>query len=174
MNIDTTKKYLVFLFAVVLALSSCRTQKEIVYDPQEVKQLSRQMGFAINNTDPNIPLYAEVSFWLGVPYAGGGMSRKGVDCSGLAGRIYTNVYSTKIPRTTSALDKETHKVSKGKLKAGDFVFFATSRKGKHINHVGIFLNDGYFVHASTSRGVIISHLDEEYYKRTWKKGGRLK
>lgn len=168
------KKYLLFLGCLVLVLSSCRTQKEVIYNPREVKQLSSQMGFPIDNKDADIPLYAEVSFWLGTPYAGGGVSRRGVDCSGLTMRVYQNIYYKAIPRTTTGLDKATKKVSKGRLKAGDFVFFATSRKHKKINHVGIFLKDGYFVHASTSRGVIISHLNEEYYRRTWKKGGRLK
>jgi len=161
-------------FTIIFLLSSCRSQKETIYNPQEVRQLSRQMGFSISNTDPHIPLYAEISFWLGVPYKWGGYSRKGIDCSGLVSHLYMNVYSKNVPRSTSALDKASKKVSKGGLKTGDLVFFATSRKGKQISHVGIFLKDGYFVHASTSRGVIISRLDEEYYRRTWKRGGRIK
>ncbi|MEI3125524.1 MAG: NlpC/P60 family protein [Odoribacter splanchnicus] len=54
------------------------------------------------------------------------------------------------------------------------VFFNTSRKRKGINHVGLFLKNGYFIHASTSRGVIISNLKEDYYRKTWKQGGRVK
>ena len=168
------KKYLQLLLLLVLMFTSCRTQKEVVYNPQEVRLLSRQMGFDIDNRDANIPLYAEVSFWLGTPYQGGGASRRGADCSGFTMRVYERVYQKKIARTTTGLDKSTKKVSKGKLQTGDFVFFATSRKSKQINHVGIYLKEGYFIHASTSRGVIVSRLDEEYYKRTWRKGGRLK
>jgi lipoprotein Spr len=67
-----------------------------------------------------------------------------------------------------------HKVSKNNLKTGDLVFFATSKNSNRINHVGIYLKNGSFIHASTSKGVIVSHLDEGYYSRTWKKAGRIK
>jgi probable lipoprotein NlpC len=64
---------------------------------------------------------------------------------------------------------------KSDLSSGDLVFFNTSRKKrKGINHVGLFLKNGYFIHASTSRGVIISNLKEDYYRKTWKQGGRVK
>lgn len=131
------------------------------------------MGFNIGNTDKNIPLYAEASFWLDVPYRHGGSNKRGIDCSGLVNNIYRNLYSKNTPRSTSDLVKATRKVSKSDLKAGDLVFFATSSKKKQISHVGIFLKDGYFIHASTSRGVIVSHLNEKYYVNNWVKGGRL-
>ena len=67
------------------------------------------------------------------------------------------------------------KIMKSDLSSGDLVFFNTSRKKrKGINHVGLFLKNGYFIHASTSRGVIISNLKEDYYRKTWKQGGRVK
>ena len=65
-------------------------------------------------------------------------------------------------------------ISKNGLRTGDLVFFATSRNKNTINHVGIYLKDGFFIHASTSNGVIVSHLNEDYYNRTWKKGGRVR
>ncbi|GAB6012314.1 C40 family peptidase [Viscerimonas tarda] len=164
---------LLFLLCCLL-LSSCRSQKQVAYNPVEVIQLSREMGFPISNTDKNIPLYAEASVWLGVPYRYAGLSRKGIDCSGLVNRIYWNTYRKAVARSTVELDKTTKNTSKKNLRAGDLVFFATSSNNrKKINHVGIYLKDGYFVHASTSRGVIVSHLEEEYYHRAWKRGGRF-
>ncbi len=174
LKIAVLKKYLPLIFLLMIVFTSCRTQRAVVYNPSEVKQLSGELGFSINNTDENIPLYAEASRWLGTPYRYAGLSRRGIDCSGLANRIYLNVYKKNIPRSTSDLEKATHKVSKGKLKTGDFVFFATGKNKKKISHVGIYLKDGCFVHASTSKGVIISHLNENYYTRTWRRGGRLK
>jgi len=168
------KRYFPAIVLFCLLLSSCGSHKTVVYNPVEVKQLSREMGFSINNTDENIPLYAEISTWLGVPYRHAGLSRRGIDCSGLVHRIYKNVYKKNVSRSTKDLEKNVKKRSKGSLKAGDLVFFATSGKSNKISHVGIFLKDGYFAHASSSRGVIVSHLDEEYYKRTWKKGGEIK
>lgn len=175
MKENQSVKSLLFIIGIgCFFLTSCRSQKAVVYNPVEVKQLSRQMGFTISNTDENIPLYAEASMWLGVPYRYGGLNRRGIDCSGLVNRIYRNVYRKNVSRSTTDLDKASKKIAKNGLRTGDLVFFATSNKHKGISHVGIFLKDGYFVHASTRRGVIVSHLDEDYYRRTWKKGGRLK
>lgn len=174
--------YLLSFVVSILLFSSCGSQKmtnnRLLYDPAEVSNLSAKLGVKLSNLDKDddkhMPLYAESSLWLGVPYRGGGLSSKGVDCSGFAFLMYQKVYGKKIPRSTADLSRmKMKKVSKNDLQTGDFVFFATSSKNK-INHVGIYLKDGYFVHASTSKGVIVSHLYEDYYRRTWKKGGRLK
>jgi len=168
------RKYTLFcLLTLIVLLSSCGGSKTVVYNPKEVKQLSREMGFHIDNTDENIPLYAEASFWIGVPYKYAGLSRRGIDCSGLVNRIYRNVYRKTVSRSTTDLAKQSKKISKSKLQAGDLVFFATSSNKKKINHAGIFLKDGFFIHSSTTRGVIISHLEEDYYRRTWIQGGQI-
>lgn len=169
---------LIFLMLLMVACGSQKSSKRQLYDPQEVVALSKKLGVELSNTDKdddrNMYLYAESSLWLGVPYRNGGLSRRGVDCSGFAFLIYQKVYNKNIPRSTSDLSKmKMQIISKGRLCAGDLVFFATSRNNK-INHVGLYLKDGYFVHASTSKGVIVSHLNEDYYKRTWKKGGRIR
>lgn len=162
-------------------ITSCGTQKSrggLLYDPKEVALLSDKLGVALSNTnkddDYNMPLYAEVSQWLGVPYRSAGLSRRGLDCSGFTYLMYQKVYRKNIPRSTSDLSKTKMKqVSKKQLQTGDLVFFATGRNRNKISHVGIYLKDGYFIHASTSRGVMVSHLDEDYYRKAWKKGGRI-
>lgn len=177
----TVKNSLLLVLFIVL-LSSCgaqRTSRGALYNPKEVAQLSKKLGVNLSNVDKdddrNMPLYAESSLWLGVPYRHGGLSRKGVDCSGLTNIIYQKVYRVKLPRSTADLaNMRMQNVSKKNLRTGDLVFFATSKDKRRINHVGIYLKDGCFIHASTSRGVIVSHLDEGYYSRTWKKGGRVK
>lgn len=94
---------------------------------------------------------------------------------GFVWQVYRRVYGKNLERSSDdQAKKDVHKVGKGGLKPGDLVFFRTSQKSKKIDHVGIFLKDGYFVHASTSKGVIVSSLNEDYYKRTWQKGGRVK
>ena len=114
--------------------------------------------------------------WLGTPYRYGGSTRKGVDCSGLVNQIYKQVYHRSLERSSSGIaTRNCRKIMKSDLSSGDLVFFNTSRKKrKGINHVGLFLKNGYFIHASTSRGVIISNLKEDYYRKTWKQGGRVK
>lgn len=180
--LKTFVKILLLFILLPVLFSSCGTQKTqggLLYDPKEVAELSGRLGIQLSNMDKNddrnMPLYAEVSQWLGVPYRYAGLSRKGLDCSGFTFLMYQKVYRKKIPRSTADLAKmKMHNISKGSLQTGDFVFFATSRNKNTINHVGIYLKDGCFIHASTTQGVIVSRLDEGYYDRTWKRGGRLK
>ena len=120
-------------------------------------------------------LYNEAMDWLKTPYRRGGMSSRGMDCSGLTGTIYKNVFGVTLQRSSNDISRiDVNGVSKNELRPGDLVFFSTSRRGKRVNHVGVFLGNRHFIHASTSNGVIISSLDEAYYQRTWVKGGRVK
>lgn len=173
------KQAILFVLLAIL-VSSCKTrQQSALYHPKEVAQLSQKLGIPLSNInkedDYNMPLYAEVSLWLGVPYRYGGLSKRGLDCSGFTYLVYQKVYNLKIPRSTSELaDMKMKKVSKSNLKTGDLVFFATTGNKKKISHVGIFLKDGFFIHASTSRGVVVDHLDSGYYNQAWKKGGRVR
>lgn len=176
-----THIYLLSLLLSIVLFSSCNTSKNYqkrLYDPVEVAHLSKKLGIELKNTnkddDKNMVLYAEVSSWLGTRYRYGGTSRKGVDCSGFTFLVYSKIYGKKIPRSTAGLSKMKMKnVSKKKLEAGDLVFFATSKSKKKITHVGIYLKDNKFIHASTSKGVVVSDLDQAYYKKRWKKGGRV-
>lgn len=68
--------------------------------------------------------------------------------------------------------QDCHKVSKRNLREGDLVFFHNGRKKRIASHVGIYLKNNKFIHASTSRGVIISSLNEDYYRKHWLSGGR--
>ena len=103
-----------------------------------------------------------VDEWLGVPYKFGGMSKSGIDCSGLTSTIFTNVYSIDLPRTARDQYINGRKIRLNQARTGDLVFFRGVR-GSGIDHVGIFLSDKRFVHASISDGVIISDLSEDYY-----------
>ncbi len=168
-----------FTLLLIILFASCGSQKGLLYNPKEVKQVSNKLGIDLNNQDKNddkyMPLYAEASLWMGVPYRYGGTSKTGVDCSGLTFRIYQKVYKKKLHRSTADLEKKgINKISKGSLQPGDLVFFATSGNKNKITHVGIYLKDNKFIHASTTRGVVVDDLDDNYYKRTWKKAGRVK
>ncbi len=169
--------FISFLLIIALGGTSCGSTKSTLYNPKEVRQLSGKLGISIDNKNKNddkhMALYAESSLWIGAPYRYGGITKSGVDCSGLVYQVYTKVYRKSTPRSTTDLAKKGKNVSKSKLKPGDLVFFATTNNKKKITHVGIFLKDGYFVHASTKRGVIVSHLNENYYKERWIKGRKL-
>lgn len=168
---------IIFIISLVscLLLTSCHSSKQLIQAKNQREQLSRKLGFKITKKD-NLQLYSEAVQWLGTPYRYGGTTRKGIDCSGLINQIYRQVYHKELSRSSQDIaDKNCKKVAKGNLKAGNLVFFNTSRKKKKgINHVGLFLKDGHFIHASTSKGVIISNLKEDYYKNTWKQGGKVR
>lgn len=172
-------KYIIFTFLLTVGLSSCAVSQgsRQLYDPKEVAMLSDQLGVQLSNTDKeddrHMALYAQSSLWLGAKYRYGGLTKKGVDCSGLVYNLYKEAYRKKVPSSTSALTKKAKKISKKDLRPGDLLFFATTNKRKKISHVGIYLKDGYFIHASSSRGVVVNHISENYYKKNWVRNGRL-
>lgn len=153
-----------------MGLSSCRTTAPKV-DYKALAKASIKLGMDIDLED-NHALYTEVSGWLGTRYRSGGSSKNGTDCSGLASQVYQKVYRIRLPRTSEAQYNNSNKVAKRNLREGDLVFFTSNRSGKKVAHSGIYLKDGKFIHASSSRGVIISSLNENYYRTHWKSGGR--
>lgn len=163
---------IVYIAVIIFLFSSCGSSRKLSH--REAAELSTQLGVHVGKKD-DLRLYSESASWLGVPYRYGGKSRKGTDCSGFVGQIYQQVYKVDLQRTVAGIwDKDCRKVTKGDLKPGDLVFFNTSKKKKGINHVGLFLKDHHFIHASTSKGVIVSDLREDYYRKHWVKGGRVK
>lgn len=167
-----------WLLLFILALTSCGSKKQRVALPADFKgpkELSRLYGVRITPND-NIFLYNEGAKWLGVPHRMGGMTKRGVDCSGFVAIVFREVYGKQLARSSADMLKHNcKKVSRANLKEGDLVFFRTGRGKKKVpNHVGIYLKNGKFIHTSTSSGVMVSSLSEPYYVRTWLTGGRVK
>ena len=163
---------LFILMGLAVVLSSCRTSAPRL-DYQALARASILLGVDINLED-NHKLYLEAADWIGVPYRSGGDSKRGTDCSGLVYQIYKKVYRIQMPRNSEELKDKSYKVAKRNLKEGDLVFFSSSRSRKKVAHVGIYLKNGRFIHSSTSRGVIVSRLGEDYYSRHWISGGRIR
>ena len=118
----------------------------------------------------NLILLKEIEKWLGTRYRYGGATNKGIDCSAYTGTLVHNVYGLILPRTARDQYADCIKLDKEQLQQGDLVFFNT-RGG--ISHVGFYLGNGYFTHASTSIGVTISNLSETYWSKKFVRGGRL-
>ncbi|MDO5301622.1 MAG: C40 family peptidase [Tissierellia bacterium] len=108
---------------------------------------------------------------MGIPYVWGGTTRDGYDCSGFIYDIYVNGLGYELPRTSQAQSTTGTQVAKEDLQAGDLVFFNTSGSG--VSHVGIYIGDGDFIHASTSSGVKVSNLAEGYYSDRYVNGTRV-
>lgn len=160
------------LLGLVISFSSCRTSAPR-FDYTALARASILLGVDINLED-NHKLYMEAADWIGVPYRGGSDSKRGTDCSGFTYQLYRNVYRMQLPRNTEDLKEKSKKIAKRNLQEGDLVFFGSSRSGKKVAHVGIYLKNGKFIHASTSKGVIVSNLNEDYYTRYWISGGRIR
>ena len=106
-------------------------------------------------------LRAEIARWQGTPYRFGGMSRKGIDCSAFAMIIYHSVFDIRIPRTTEQQLKLGRHVEMRNLNTGDLVFFLPKSKKMHM---GIYLGQGEFAHASVSKGVTVSNINTPYWE----------
>lgn len=130
---------------------------------------SQIMGVALSNTS-NVKLFQFVYDWIGTPYHFGGSSRKGIDCSGFTKELYSKVFNLTIKRNSRDIFSMVSPVRKEDLQEGDLVFFKIHSRS--ISHVGIYLGDGKFAHASI-KGVAIGNLSDGYYSKYFYKGGRL-
>lgn len=110
-----------------------------------------------------IALRVEGRNWIGIPYRWGGTSRRGIDCSAFTQQFVRETMGIELPRATAGQQYEGVPVSRGELRPGDLVFF---RRGG-TRHVGVFVGEDEFIHASTSRGVIVSSLSDSYWSRTY-------
>lgn len=148
------------------------THKDVpgsVYSTDIEKCQYLQFKYAILMEEPvesvtNEKLISFLEDWYGIPYQYGGESRKGIDCSAFTSVMMDSVYGISLPRTAREQYARGERIKKTDLAQGDLVFFNTSGG---ISHVGVFLSNNKFVHASTSSGVMISDLDDAYFKRRY-------
>lgn len=119
-------------------------------------------------TIKNYEIYIDVFKWMNTPYRYGGKSESGIDCSHYVFKIQTEQEAY---YTSSQLANITDFVAKEDLQEGDLVFFNT--RGSGVSHVGMYLQNGKFTHASSSQGVTISSLDDKYWSARYVKGGRI-
>ncbi len=120
----------------------------------------------------NLSLYSFIEDWYGVRYRLGGDSKKGIDCSAFVKRLYENVFCVNLVRTALEQFHMCRYITRtDSVKEGDLVFFKT--KGSRISHVGIYLMNDFFVHASSSRGVMISNLNDAYWEPRFAGAGTI-
>lgn len=153
------------LLLLILGSASCRSRKAISAGNRQEK---RELG----DLKVQKSLRKEVEQWLGTPYRYGGNTRKGVDCSGFVNAVYLSVYRIQLPRSSKDIYARCKKISRKELKEGDLVFF--DYEGKGVSHVGLYLSDGQYAHASTSKGVVISDLDNSFSKKKYVGAGRIR
>lgn len=126
----------------------------------------------VSKTDiHNYKLYAFINDWYGTPYKYAGRTKTGVDCSDFASILLQNVYNITISGTAAAMYKQCKPIKPSELREGDLVFFKI--KSKSFSHMGVYLQNHKFVHASVHAGVIIDDLGEAYYMKCFRAAGRV-
>jgi cell wall-associated NlpC family hydrolase len=106
----------------------------------------------------------EFKAWKGTRYRLGGTGRGGIDCSGFAQRLLASLFDVQLPRTTAKQVRVGHRIHRSQLAPGDLVFF---RPHSAPRHVGVYIGNGEFVHASSSKGVMLSRLDSFYWRKSY-------
>ena len=157
-------KLLLLLMIALFMMSGC------IFTPPQ-SQVAKWKNTKLVSNDLLLDLAYE---HLGVRYRYGGMSPSGFDCSGFICYVYEQGLGKKLPRTAKAQSTYGEIVDKEALIPGDLLFFDTSRGGT-INHSGIYIGEGKFIHASSGKvySVTISRLDKGFYKRAFRWGGRI-
>ncbi len=167
----------VVLLVLIFFTWSCRHKKDMIKKNNVVTTnhadsgLKEKLGISAKEIKEN-KLFRFVEDWYGVPYKYGGCVKTGVDCSCFADNIYEHVYGRKIARNAVDIYSECDKITKEKLREGDFIFFKINSGS--ISHVGVYLKNNKFAHATTSKGVRVDDLDDAYYTKYFYSCGRLK
>ena len=163
------------LFALAVTFFSCETTHRMSGTETLEEKYARMLGVSKDKIS-NKKLYAFVDEWYGVKYKYAGNSKKGIDCSGLAALLEKNVFGKEISGPASLIYSKCEKIEGKELKEGDLVFFIISSKPNakegQVSHMGVYLQNNKFVHATTKAGVMINDLAEEYYKKYFVGGGR--
>jgi len=154
------------LLGAALLQTGCSSTRSMTDVRSPASVLDRSTDDVAANPDGlEASLRMEIDDWLGVPHVYGGTTLNGVDCSGFVFRIYSDLLGVELPRTTDRQKEAGRSVLLSSLRAGDLIFFKPDPKTRHV---GIMLNEHEFVHASSSRGVMISGIDESYWRtRYW-------
>jgi lipoprotein Spr len=174
----------IFIFSLIISFSSCHNKKKVVEKDKKDEKVETvntelkpfldkyalQIGVKAEDLE-NGYLYQFIDGWMGVPYKWAGNDKNGIDCSGFVNQVYLNVYKKQLERSAKDIINECEEIKKEELKEGDLVFFDISGANSHI---GVFLENSKFIHASSSKGVMISDLNQSYWVKYWGRAGRVK
>ncbi|MFH1761923.1 MAG: NlpC/P60 family protein [bacterium] len=163
------------LFSIIILITACtpsirysrpdrqtRSDKKAIMDDYKPVQSSSM---------PRSKMDMIIQNYLGIPYSWGGTSCNGMDCSGLTLSVFKEAFDITLPHNSQKQFQMGKKVSQSNLSYGDLVFFRIH--SFRISHVGIFIGNNEFVHASLKRGVIRSNLSDKYYKHRYAGAKRI-
>lgn len=168
------KIFSILISSTLLFFASCKSSKTTsnpeTSSSKKIKSKYASLIGVSENQISNITLYSFIDEWYGVPYKYSGKSKSGIDCSGFTSLLLQKVYNKNIGGPATSIYEQCKSISKKDLREGDLVFFKI--ESDKISHVGVYLQNNKFVHASTKKGVIINDLNEDYYKKYYYKSAR--
>ncbi len=157
-----------FLAGITLFFYGCSTKQQDVQKYVELTPYTlqkKEIRYTLHKQNPiTLTLYEQYKQWVNTPYQYGGESCQGIDCSALVQRVYQDGFGIKIPRSTALQAKAGYFVQKSNIKEGDLLLFKT---GWNSRHSGIYIERGNFLHTSTKHGVIISNINNPYWKQRY-------
>lgn len=166
------------LFTLAVMLSACGSTSSIQTDTHAAKSQHRFLLQAsqdefenlVKRVDAKSKILDQYADWKGVRYRLGGSNKRGVDCSGFVQITFREQFGLELPRSTTAQQSTGELVNKSRLRPGDLVLFRAGSTGKHV---GIYIGGDNFVHASTTKGVIISSMNDSYWKKRYRQARRV-
>lgn len=157
---------------VTVMLASCHTSRKVSHDDNK----HREIGVIHPGKGKGLQqmIVDEALTWVGTPYKYASQQKgEGTDCSGMVMRVYEDVAGRKLPRNSAKQAEFCRTIEAEDVKLGDLVFFATGQDKERVSHVGIVVDNTHFVHASSSKGVVVSDMYSPYYVRTFRMFGRV-
>ena len=161
-----TKNFFWLILILSVVLTACGSRKYTAKSETKAAKAADAMSNLKSKQ-----LYRFITDWTGVKYRFGGLDKNGIDCSGFAYLLEKEIYGVTLPRISRDQANFARKKNYGALDEGDLVFFSFG--GSDVDHVGVYLNNGFFVHASTTRGVIVDDLNLPAYQRVLVKSGSV-
>ena len=153
-------------------LNNAQTEMRAVNDKDGLLLQASQDEFEamVRNVDVKSKIMDQYADWKGVRYRLGGDTKRGIDCSAFVQRTFREQFGMDLPRSTYEQEDLGKKIQRTKLRAGDLVLFRAGSTGRHV---GIYLGNDQFVHASTSSGVMISKLTDNYWDKRYREARRV-
>jgi len=176
-------KFLILIFLCMSACSGPRTEKVEIDRQKEAESVKTGYEYTEAKTKPEdtakdnnyqkvkTTLYSIYNEWKNTRYKKGGFNKNGIDCSAFVHEIFRTSFAQTLPRSTFEQIKVGKLIPENSLCPGDLVFFKTGSRGGL--HVGIYIEDKIFLHVSEKKGVILSNLDDSYWKKTYFQSKRV-
>ncbi|HEX4500340.1 MAG TPA: bifunctional murein DD-endopeptidase/murein LD-carboxypeptidase [Scandinavium sp.] len=167
--------------AVAVLLSACSTTNTAKNmhsethgvgneDPSSLQASQDEFESMVRNLDVKSRLMDQYASWKGVRYRLGGETKRGIDCSAFVQRTFREQFGMDLPRSTYEQQEMGKSIKRNQLRTGDLVLFRAGSTGRHV---GIYIGNNQFVHASTSSGVTISNMDEPYWNKRYNEARRV-